>query len=77
MSVITLSVESPYGKARAKIRTSKRMHREVVGLQHGFGHTALGRLARGVGTSEAKPRPTNADVLSSMALYKEACVIVS
>lgn len=69
-------VESPYGKTKAKLKTSKRMHPEVVGLQHGFGHTALGRTARGRGTSDSSLRPTKACALSGQALHKEACVRV-
>lgn len=67
-------VESPYGRVRATVAVSPRMHPEVVGLQHGFGHTALGRRARGRGTSDAALRPAKADALSGMALHKEACV---
>jgi thiosulfate reductase/polysulfide reductase chain A len=70
-------VESPYGKVRATVKLSRRMHPEVVGLQHGFGHTALGRSARGRGTSDAWLRPTKADPLSGQALHKEACVRVT
>lgn len=67
-------VESRYGKVQATVGLTERMHPEVVGLQHGFGHTALGRLARGRGTSDSVLRPTMADPLSGMALHKEACV---
>jgi thiosulfate reductase/polysulfide reductase chain A len=70
-------VESPYGRVKARVRTSRRMHPEVVGLQHGFGHTALGRRAVGRGTSDAALRPTRGDSLSGMALHKEACVRLS
>ena len=35
-------VESPYGKVMARAKVTQRIHPEVVGLQHGFGHTALG-----------------------------------
>jgi thiosulfate reductase / polysulfide reductase chain A len=45
-----------------------------VGVQHGFGHTALGRLAAGRGTSDAVLRPTASDPLAGQALHKEACV---
>ena len=67
-------VESPYGKVKARVKTTKRMHPEVVGVQHGFGHWALGRLAKGRGTSDSPLRPTKSDPLSGQALHKEACV---
>lgn len=70
-------VESKYGKVRANAKISKRMHPEVVGLQHGFGHTAMGKNAMGRGTSDSNLRPTRADPLSGQALHKEACVKVS
>lgn len=69
-------IESRYGQVLGKAKLSKRMHREVIGLQHGFGHTALGRLAAGRGTSDSNLRPTKADPISGMALHKEACVRV-
>ncbi|MBI3910278.1 MAG: molybdopterin-dependent oxidoreductase [Armatimonadetes bacterium] len=69
-------VESPYGKVKARAKLSRRMHPEVVGLQHGFGHTALGRQANGRGTSDAQLRPTKADPLSGQSLNKECCVRV-
>ena len=67
-------VESPYGTAEARVAVTKRMHPEVVGLQHGFGHTAMGSLARGRGTSDAVLRPTRADPLSGQAMHKQTCV---
>jgi thiosulfate reductase/polysulfide reductase chain A len=67
-------VRSPHGKVKAKVKTSRRMHPEVVGLQHGFGHTALGRRAQGRGTSDAVLRPLKADPLSGQGLHKECCV---
>ncbi|MBI4611148.1 MAG: molybdopterin-dependent oxidoreductase [Candidatus Rokubacteria bacterium] len=67
-------VESPYGRVKARVKTTRRMHPEVVGLQHGFGHTALGRFARGRGTTDSPLRPTKADPLSGQALHKETCV---
>jgi len=70
-------VESPHGKVKAKVKTSERMHPEVVGLQHGWGHTALGPNAKGRGTADGLLRPTKADPLSGMALHKEACVKIS
>ena len=70
-------VESPYGKTTAKIRVSRRMHPEVVGLQHGFGHWALGKNAKGRGTADANLRPTRADSLSGQSLHKENSVRIS
>jgi thiosulfate reductase/polysulfide reductase chain A len=70
-------VESPYGRVKARVKLSRRIHPEVVGLQHGFGHTALGQKARGRGTSDALLRPTKADALSGQGLHKENCVRVS
>ncbi|WP_208028464.1 molybdopterin-containing oxidoreductase family protein [Rhabdothermincola sediminis] len=70
-------VTSPYGRVQARVQVSRRIHPEVVGLQHGFGHRALGRLARGRGTADGVLRPVKADPLSGMALHKEACVTIS
>jgi thiosulfate reductase/polysulfide reductase chain A len=70
-------VESPHGKVRAKVRTTTRIHPEVVGVQHGFGHTALGRLAKGRGTSDSALRPVKSDPLSGQASHKEACVRIT
>lgn len=70
-------VESPHGKVKARVRTTTRMHPDVVGLQHGFGHTALGRLARGRGTSDSPLRPSKSDPLSGQALHKETCVRIT
>jgi thiosulfate reductase/polysulfide reductase chain A len=67
-------VESKYGRVQARVRTTTRIHPEVVGVQHGFGHTALGRLAKGRGTSDSPLRPTKSDPLSGQASHKEACV---
>ncbi len=44
-------VESRYGRTRAKLKVTARIHPEVVGAQHGFGHWKLGRQAAGRGTS--------------------------
>jgi thiosulfate reductase/polysulfide reductase chain A len=67
-------IESPHGRVTGRARLSERMHPEVVGLQHGFGHTALGRNAKGRGTADGRLRPTKADALSGMSLHKECCV---
>ena len=69
-------IESQYGKVKGTLKVTKRMHPEVVGLQHGFGHTALGSNAKGRGTTDAPLRPSKSDPLSGMALHKEAAVKV-
>lgn len=70
-------VESSYGKTEAKVKVSRRIHPEVVGLQHGFGHWAMGRQAKGRGTADSNLRPTKADALSGQSLHKENCVRIS
>ena len=72
-----VTVESKYGSVKAKVRVSRRMHPEVVGLQHGFGHTALGRQAAGRGTRDSALRPVRSDPLSGQASHKETCVRIS
>jgi thiosulfate reductase/polysulfide reductase chain A len=72
-----VQVESPHGSARGVAKLSRRIHPEVVGLQHGFGHTALGRRAKGRGMSDAALRPTRSDPLSGQAMHKETCVRVT
>jgi thiosulfate reductase/polysulfide reductase chain A len=67
-------VESPHGRVKARAKVTTRIHPEVVGVQHGFGHTALGRLAQGRGTGDSPLRPTKSDPLAGQALHKEACV---
>lgn len=70
-------IESPHGAVAGVARLSRRIHPEVVGLQHGFGHTALGRMAKGRGTSDATLRPSRSEPLAGQAMHKEACVRVS
>jgi thiosulfate reductase/polysulfide reductase chain A len=67
-------VESPNGSIRAKASVSSRMHPEVVGLQHGFGHWALGRVAKGRGTAVSDLNTIRYDPLSGQACHKEICV---
>jgi thiosulfate reductase/polysulfide reductase chain A len=67
-------VESPHGKAMAKAHVSARIHPEVVGAQHGFGHTALGANAKGRGSNFGGLNVCLSDPLSGQALHKEVCV---
>ena len=67
-------VESKYGKVKAKIHLTEGIHPEVVGLQHGFGHWALGEAAKGRGTSDGVLRPTRAEPIGGQAIHKQCCV---
>jgi thiosulfate reductase/polysulfide reductase chain A len=69
-------IESPHGKVQAVARLSKRIHPQVVGSQHGFGHTALGAQAKGRGTNTGILNITKSDPISGMAVHKEICVKV-
>jgi len=69
-------VESPNGSVRAVAEVSRRIHPEVVGAQHGFGHTALGRVAKGRGTAFGDLNTVRYDPLSGQASHKEICVRV-
>jgi len=67
-------IESPYGKIKSKVSLTQGIHPEVIGLQHGFGHWAMGKVAKGKGSLDAFLRPTVADPISGQALHKECCV---
>lgn len=69
-------LESPYGKVKGKVKLTKRIHPEVIGAQHGFGHTALGNIAKGRGTNTGVLNITKSDPISGMAVHKEICVKV-
>jgi thiosulfate reductase/polysulfide reductase chain A len=69
-------VESRYGRTRAKAKVTTRIHPEVVGAQHGFGHWRLGRAAKGAGSAFGDLNFLAYDALSGQALHKEICVKV-
>ena len=69
-------VESPNGSVRAVAEVTRRIHRQVVGAQHGFGHSALGRVARGRGSAFGSLNTVRYDPLSGQASHKEICVRV-
>lgn len=69
-------VESPMGKVKARVSTTRRIHPEVVGAQHGFGHTALGKNAKGRGSAFGTLNKCLSDPLSGQAVHKEVCVRV-
>ncbi|MBI3669536.1 MAG: molybdopterin-dependent oxidoreductase, partial [Acidobacteria bacterium] len=70
-------VESPYGKDKALAKLTEGIHPNVVGWQHGFGHWAMGRVAKGKGTNTGQFLPTKSDALSGQSLNKECCVRVT
>ncbi len=67
-------IESPHGKVKATARLTERMHPEVVGAQHGFGHKGLGQRARDRGTNTGILNVAKSDPLSGQAVHKEICV---
>ena len=72
----TVTVENQYAKATAKARVTSRIHPDVVGMTHGFGHTALGPIAKGKGTNDTQFVPGKVDPISGMAAHKDAAVRV-
>lgn len=67
-------VESRFGRVKARVHLTEGIHPEVVGLQHGFGHWAMGSAANGRGTADSPLRPLHADPISGQALHKQCCV---
>jgi len=74
-------IESPYAKAKATVQVTERIHPEVVALQHGYGHWALGKVAKGAlnrmnkwspaGTNDGQFAAGKAEKFSGMAVHKE------
>ncbi len=69
-------VESPYGSIKAVLQVTKGIHPEVVGAQHGFGHRAMGKIAKGRGSAFGDLNRIAFDPLSGQATHKEICVRV-
>jgi thiosulfate reductase/polysulfide reductase chain A len=69
-------VESPVAKAKATAHVTEGIHPEVVGLHHGYGHWALGQVAKGKGTSDGQFLPGKAERISGQAVTKEVGVKV-
>jgi thiosulfate reductase/polysulfide reductase chain A len=73
----TVWVESPHSKDKAVAKVTEAIHPEVVGWQHGFGHWAMGQVAKGKGTNTGQFLATKSDALSGQSLNKECCVRVT
>jgi len=69
-------VESKFGSTKAVLEVTTAIHPEVVGAQHGFGHRALGRVARDQGSAFGHLNAIRYDPLSGQATHKEICVRV-
>lgn len=72
-----VTVENQYGKARARAKVTRRIHPDVVGLVHGFGHWAAGTIAQGKGTNDGQFIPGKAERLCGMAAHKDGAVRIS
>jgi thiosulfate reductase/polysulfide reductase chain A len=73
----TVWVESPHSRDKAVAKVTEAIHPEVVGWQHGFGHWAMGQVAKGKGTNTGQFLATKSDALSGQSLNKECCVRVT
>ena len=71
-----VTVENPYGKARARAKVTRRIHPDVVGMVHGFGHWALGPVALGKGINDSQFIRGQAERISGMAAHKDGAVKV-
>jgi thiosulfate reductase/polysulfide reductase chain A len=69
-------VENQFASAKAKARVTERIHPDVVGMTHGFGHWGLGPVARGKGTNDSQFVPGKAERISGMAAHKDGSVRV-
>jgi len=72
----TVTVENQYARAPARARVTQRIHPDVVGMTHGFGHTALGPVAKGKGTNDSQFLSGKAERISGMAAHKDGAVRV-
>lgn len=70
-----VAVESPQGSIRMHAHLTKRIHRQVVGAQHGGGHWALGRFAsKGGGNHSGFLTATRFEPISGQSCNNEVCV---
>lgn len=69
-------VENQFAKAQVRARVTRRIHPNVVGVVHGFGHWGLGPVAKGKGMNDSQFVPGKADPISGMAAHKDGAVKV-
>jgi len=80
-------IESPHAKAKGTVQATERIHPEVVALQHGYGHTGFGKVARGsqnkvnawspAGTADGQFLAGKAEKFSGQIVAKEIGVRVT
>jgi anaerobic selenocysteine-containing dehydrogenase len=69
-------VQTPYGLAKARAHITHGIQPECVGWVRGFGHWAMGDVAKGKGTHDNALLPPRAELHSGQAVNKEvACRI--
>jgi len=71
-----VTVENQYARARARAKVTRRIHPDVVGLLHGFGHWGFGQIAKGKGTNDGQFIPGKAERICGMAALKDGAVRV-
>lgn len=71
-----VTVENQYGQARIRARVTRRIHLDVVGMTHGFGHWGFGPVARGKGANDSLFQPGTAEPISGQAALKDGTVRV-
>jgi thiosulfate reductase/polysulfide reductase chain A len=71
-----VTVENQYGTAQARAKVTRRIHTDVVGMVHGFGHWAAGQLAQGKGTNDGQFIPGKAERICGMGAHKDGAVRV-
>lgn len=69
-----VNVQNAFATAKATARVTTRIHPDVVGMTHGFGHWALGPVANGKGTNDSQFISGKADPISGMAAHKDGAV---
>lgn len=70
-------VANEFSSAKARAKVTRRIHPNVVGMVHGFGHWASGSIAQGKGTNDGQFVPGKAERISGMAAHKDGAVKVT
>ncbi|MHB9111150.1 MAG: molybdopterin-containing oxidoreductase family protein [Thermoleophilia bacterium] len=71
-----IKIESPYAIVEGTAFVTEGIEPSTVGMLHGFGHTALGEVAKGRGTSDGALPAGKAESISGQAIHKETAVKV-